>query len=158
MDQLADLLGIDLSSPEMVRADHLAQEDQRLMDELVKVRVDRGISQRDVARIMGVSQPRVCQFEASGSNPRLSTIRRYAMAVGALIRHTVEPDHGQLFDGSWQTFVLKVSPAIGTRAAGTLHVVATSIHNTGAASFPTPDGIDGDGGPVVARQDFALAA
>lgn len=124
------------------------------MDELVKVRVDRGISQRDVARIMGVSQPRVCQFEASGSNPRLSTIRRYAMAVGALIRHTVELTMGNCSMGVGRlSYSRSAQPSGHDRPA---HCMSWRRAFTTPAppAFPTPDGIDGDGGPVVAREDL----
>jgi len=156
MEQLAEMLGIDLSSPEMVRADFLAHGDMNLLTELVKVRKERDLRQKDVAQLMGVSQPSVAQFEASGSNPRLSTIRRYAMAVGALIRHQVEADNGQLMDGRWQRLSVAGEPAVASSSAAyTVLISADTIHNTGAARFqgvgPTSQG-------VAERFGFALAA
>jgi transcriptional regulator with XRE-family HTH domain len=38
---------------------------------------------------MGVTQPSVAAFEREDSNPTLSTIRRYALAVGARISYQV---------------------------------------------------------------------
>ncbi|MBB1516004.1 helix-turn-helix transcriptional regulator [Tessaracoccus sp. MC1679] len=98
MSTLDELLGLDPTSPEALRADLLVENDQELLDALVRVRKDRGLSQADVAKILGVKQPTVADFEAHDSNPTLSRIRRYAHAVGALISHRVELDSGQLLD------------------------------------------------------------
>ena len=98
MSTLDELLGLDPTSPEALRADLLAENDQELLDALVRVRRDRGLSQADVAKVMGVKQPTIADFEAHDSNPTLSRIRRYAHAVGALVSHRVELDSGQLLD------------------------------------------------------------
>lgn len=98
MNTLDELLGLDPASPEALRADLLAENDQALLDALVQVRIDRGLTQAQVAAIMGVKQPSIADFEAHDSNPTLSRIRRYAHAVGALIAHKVEVDSGQLLD------------------------------------------------------------
>ena len=98
MSTLDELLGLDPTSPEVLRADLLTENDRRLLDDLVRVRKERGLSQSDVAAQLGVKQPTVADFEAYDSNPTLSRIRRYAHAVGALISHRVELDSGQLLD------------------------------------------------------------
>ena len=98
MSTLDELLGLDPMSPEVQRADLLAENDQQLLDALVQVRRERGFTQAQVAESMGVKQPTVADFEAHDSNPTLSRIRRYAHAVGALISHRVELDSGQLLD------------------------------------------------------------
>lgn len=98
MSTLDELLGMNPTSPGVLRADLLAENDQRLLDALVRVRKERGLSQAAVASAMGVKQPTVADFEAHDSNPTLSRIRRYAHAVGALISHRVELDSGQLLD------------------------------------------------------------
>ncbi len=96
MGMVAELLGVDLDSPEMRRAEILAANDRRLLAELVRIRQARGLSQAAVGEIMGVTQPTVAAFEAYDSNPRLSSIRRYAHAVGALVHHRVEADPATL--------------------------------------------------------------
>lgn len=98
MSTLDELLGLDPTSPEALRADLLAEHDQQLLDALVRVRKERGLSQAQVATVMGVKQPTIADFEAHDSNPTLARIRRYAHAVGALISHRVELDSGQLLD------------------------------------------------------------
>lgn len=98
MSTLEDLLGIDPDSPEIRRTTHLAEADYALISRLVRLRGAQGLSQADVAQRMGVTQSTVCTFERMDNDPRLSTIRRYAHAVEALIRHDVELDTGQLLD------------------------------------------------------------
>lgn len=113
MDTLEEMFGIDPESPEAQRADFLVDSDMRMLDKLVQIRRERGLTQAQVGAIMGVSQPTVAEFEATGSNPRLSTIRRYAQAVEALVRHEVEPDRGQA--ASWSEIVIDTPATIRAR-------------------------------------------
>jgi predicted transcriptional regulator len=53
-----------------------------LADDLVSRRVKLGLTQTEVAARMGTSQSAVARFEAGGSDVRLSTIERYAEAIG----------------------------------------------------------------------------
>lgn len=67
-----------------------AEELHRLLDSLVGLRQAQKLSQTTVARRMGVRQPTVSGFETEGSDPRLSTLQRYARAVEARLRLAVE--------------------------------------------------------------------
>ena len=62
--------------------DEVAERRQALRAELVARRVARGLSQTDVAAHMGTSQSSVARFEGSAGDLRLSTLERYAAAVG----------------------------------------------------------------------------
>lgn len=75
-----------------VLADSLVDSHDKLMEDLVLMRKRHRLTQDIVAERMGVSQPTVAAFERYDANPTLSTIRRYALAVGASLTHTVE-DH-----------------------------------------------------------------
>lgn len=55
---------------------------RELLAELVAYRHSVGLSQADVAQRMGTSQPAVARLEAGGVDARLSTLERYALAVG----------------------------------------------------------------------------
>lgn len=99
MSRIEDLLAIDPSSAEDIRAVELALSDYRLLRDLIKVRKDRRLSQDDLAVILGISQPSVAAFERVDADPKLSTIRRYALAVGAAIDHQVVKDGDQLWSG-----------------------------------------------------------
>lgn len=89
MGALDDLLGLDPTAPEVLRAEQLATHDRVLIRDLVALRKYRNLSQADVARLLGISQPSVAAFEAHDSNPTLAKIRRYAQAIGAVIEHRV---------------------------------------------------------------------
>ncbi|MBF4463457.1 helix-turn-helix transcriptional regulator [Rathayibacter sp. VKM Ac-2878] len=73
----------------------MADGDYRLIFDLVKVRKRRGLRQRDVAEALGVSQQAVSKIEHYDSDPRLSTIRMYATAIGAVVSHDVRMDVDQ---------------------------------------------------------------
>ncbi|NKQ53325.1 helix-turn-helix transcriptional regulator [Amycolatopsis sp. K13G38] len=89
MDELDELLGFDESNPQQVLARDLTEEDYKWVRELVELRKRRGLSQTELGRLMGRTQSVVSDIESMTSDPRLSTLRRYALAVGAHIRHEV---------------------------------------------------------------------
>ncbi len=73
------------------RADALVEALEDLKFDLVELREKR-MTQKDVAERMGMSQSAVSQFERYDSNPTLTTLRRYALAVGARLRIEVVDD------------------------------------------------------------------
>ncbi|OLT21163.1 hypothetical protein BJF81_15680 [Ornithinimicrobium sp. CNJ-824] len=91
------------------RAEALADWHTELMEGLVELRERHGLTQDDVAKRMGVSQPAVSQLERAEANPTLLSVRRYALAVGARLRTEVisdlEPVHVAQPEGSrsWTT-------------------------------------------------------
>ena len=64
----------------------LATRRRELVSELVKARQEHGLSQTEVAARMGTSQSAVARLERGDLDVRLSTLERYAAAVG----HTVD--------------------------------------------------------------------
>ncbi|MEV5412809.1 helix-turn-helix transcriptional regulator [Thermopolyspora sp. NPDC052614] len=86
---VAELLGIDLDDPEVQRENAAIERDMRLIETLVGIRRQRGMTQAEVAERMGHSEPAVSGFERLGGDPHLSTIRRYALAIGVDVLHTV---------------------------------------------------------------------
>lgn len=74
------------------RSDSLVDDHDRLLRGLVEHRREHHLSQETVAERMGVSQPTVAAFERYDANPTLSTIRRYALAVGVRLRTEVTDD------------------------------------------------------------------
>lgn len=83
------------------RAKALALSDMRLLRALVDLRRSRGLTQAQVAEALGVSQQAVSAFEQLQADPRMSTVRQYAHAVGALIGHEVRLDSGAPDDLEW---------------------------------------------------------
>ncbi|WP_051033655.1 helix-turn-helix transcriptional regulator [Rhodococcus sp. JVH1] len=93
-EDLARDLGIDLDDPEEQLARDLAEADDNLLEDLVALRHRRGLKQQDIADAIGRHKSSVSNFERLGADPHMSTIRRYAAAVGARVRHIVEPVDG----------------------------------------------------------------
>lgn len=85
-DELDTYVGRALQDPGFRAAYEDAEERHRILDKLVALRRHRGLSQRGVADRMGVRQPTVSGFETEDSDPRLSTLQRYARAVEATLR------------------------------------------------------------------------
>ena len=86
-----ELLGEDPDASGHRHARSLVAADRALVRDLVTVRERGGMTQADVARAMGTDQASVSRFESGHSDAHLSTVRRYAKAVGAHIRHEVVP-------------------------------------------------------------------
>ena len=82
-DELDAHVADSMKDPEFRAAS--ADFDRRvgLIETLVKLRKEVGLTQAQLARRMGVGQSTVSGFETEGSDPRLSTVQRYARAVEA---------------------------------------------------------------------------
>ena len=63
----------------------MAARRRALADDLAARRVALGLTQTEVAARMGTSQSAVARMETGGSDLRLSTVERYAAAVGAIV-------------------------------------------------------------------------
>jgi len=75
-----------LSNPE-VRIEYDDLEDEfSVFDELLRARMSAGLTQSEVAEIMGTKTPAIARLESGGGrkqhSPSLSTLRKYAEAVG----------------------------------------------------------------------------
>lgn len=80
---------VELSPLDQV-ALHNANSSADLILKLIAVREAAGLTQAQVGARMGVSQPSIASFEAYYNDPKLSTIKRYALALGAKITFEVE--------------------------------------------------------------------
>ncbi|MED7954332.1 MULTISPECIES: helix-turn-helix transcriptional regulator [unclassified Streptomyces] len=87
---LHDLLGIDPDDPRTAAALDDATAYAELIETLVVARRKCGLTQRDVAELMGTSQSTVSEFERAGGDARYSTLQRYARAVGARLHTLVD--------------------------------------------------------------------
>ena len=57
-------------------------ESEKLGNNLKKIRTEKGLSQVDIARELGVSRGFVSNIESGKRNPTLSTLTRLATALG----------------------------------------------------------------------------
>jgi transcriptional regulator with XRE-family HTH domain len=125
------------------RAKVLAREDRQMKSDLIRLRQDAGLTQKQVAKLMGITQQAINKLERYDSDPKLSTLRRYANAVGALVAHEVVPDVGQSI---W----LAAAPRWEGAIAFSTHSARPSIGGTRANS--TSNAWTG-----ATKRDFALA-
>lgn len=89
-DALLAELGLDPHDVNVRLAMDLAQENHDLIIDLIRLRREQGLTQIDIAERLGVTQSSISGFERAGNDPRLSTLRRYAQAIGVRVTHSCE--------------------------------------------------------------------
>jgi predicted transcriptional regulator len=62
-----------------------------LIEELVRARRESELSQTEIAARMGTSQSAVARLESGALDARLSTVERYAAALGRSVEWQVRP-------------------------------------------------------------------
>jgi transcriptional regulator with XRE-family HTH domain len=92
--ELDVLLGINVDDPTQQLAIQLVEADANLLSELVDARKAAGLSRADVADRMGIRPKDVGELESMGSDPCMSTLRRYALAIGVNVKHHVDSSGG----------------------------------------------------------------
>jgi predicted transcriptional regulator len=68
-----------------------AERRRELIDELARARREGDLSQTEIAARMGTSQSAVARLESGDLDARLSTVERYAAAVGRSVEWQVRP-------------------------------------------------------------------
>ncbi len=68
----------------------MAQRRRQLLADLAEQRRTAGLSQTEVAARMGTSQSSVARLEAGLADVRVSTLERYAAAIGAQLGWRLE--------------------------------------------------------------------
>ena len=64
---------------------------RELIDELVRARQESELSQTEIAARMGTSQSAVARLESGDLDARLSTLERYAAALGQTVDWQIRP-------------------------------------------------------------------
>ena len=83
-DQLADEQLFTLFREQIDRDDDLLRD-------LVALRRELGLSQSELAHLMETDQGYLSRLENGALNPRVRTLREYAVALGVEIHHTLRP-------------------------------------------------------------------
>lgn len=92
-DSLEKLLGIDMTDPVQQLACQLVEDHQTMISNLVRWGtrdIPNAPTVEQKAYRMGVTPYEVVCFESGATDPTLSMIRRYALAVGLEIHSKVE--------------------------------------------------------------------
>lgn len=82
---LISLLGLDENDPKVAAGKKVAAQLADTVEKLFRARRDCGLTQAEVAERMETTQSAVSNFERIGGDPKLSTILRYAHAIGAQV-------------------------------------------------------------------------
>ena len=77
-------------NPEYKAAYDALEQEFAIANALIQARSEAGLTQKDVAEILWVSQPAVARME-SGKNISIKAIARYAKAVGRPINLSILP-------------------------------------------------------------------
>ncbi|QLB19137.1 helix-turn-helix domain-containing protein [Mannheimia granulomatis] len=95
MSKLTTLDGFIAELPKE-RQDKIHQMTEELILEagLSMLREDLDISQKELAKALGVSQPAVVQMEQRGNDIKLSTLKRYVEAMGGKLSLAVQMPTG----------------------------------------------------------------
>ena len=78
------------NDPELRLRVAAALERRKLARQLADCRRHAGLTQTQIADLMGTSQGQVARFE-SGADTRLSTVARYAAALGVSVAWSIQP-------------------------------------------------------------------
>lgn len=64
---------------------------EKLLNTLINLRLDADISQRKLAKLMETSQSAISELERNKTDPRISTLQRYARALGYEVKIEFAP-------------------------------------------------------------------
>lgn len=84
-----ELLGFDENDPRDRLAEYIVASDEQMIVDLVSRRKALRLTQDDVAARMGIDKSGVSRIESGLRDLQLSTLRRYAMAINAVVVHDV---------------------------------------------------------------------
>lgn len=69
-----------------------------LASNVYRLRKHRGLTQEQLAKAVGVRQPRIAEVERGDANPRLDTLAKLARALGVPVAALLDPDHTDRVD------------------------------------------------------------
>lgn len=72
-----------------------AADIEAVMRELKALRESKGISQREIAEVMGLTQGNYSRLERGEYVPKMSTLQVWARALGQKVVFHVQPDTGE---------------------------------------------------------------
>lgn len=82
MSKWEDLEKKLLADPEVKREYDKLQPRYLLISQLIKARIKKGISQKELAKRIGTKQSAIARFESGNVNPSLEFLQKIAIAMG----------------------------------------------------------------------------
>jgi len=90
-DELDEFVAEASTNPVFAAALDQARRRRRVLTELARLRVAAGLTRTVVAARMGTSEAAVARLESGSTDPRLSSVERFAAAIGVELDITVRP-------------------------------------------------------------------
>lgn len=80
-----------LAEPAVRKEYEELNEEFSIIQALIEARLQAGLSQADIAELMGTKAPAVCRIESTEHSPTIRTLRKYAAAVGCRLEIKLFP-------------------------------------------------------------------
>ena len=80
-----------LNNPEFVKEYDALETEYKLAATLIRLRLAKGLTQEDLAKLLNTKQESIARLESGGSLPSLSTMKKIADALGADLEINLRP-------------------------------------------------------------------
>lgn len=88
-----------LKDPEFRKEYEALKPEYELASALIRLRLEKGLTQEQLAKILNTKQESIARLESGGSLPSLSTVRKVADALDAEVEINLRPKHHSAKDG-----------------------------------------------------------
>jgi transcriptional regulator with XRE-family HTH domain len=82
-----------MKNPEFVREYNALEPEYKLAAALIRLRLAKGLTQEDLAKMLNTKQESIARLENGGSLPSLSTMKKLAEALDADLEINLRPKH-----------------------------------------------------------------
>jgi transcriptional regulator with XRE-family HTH domain len=133
-----------LEDPEFLGHFRDAQIRSELLGQLVEARNAVRLTQAQIASAMGTTQSAISELESGATDPRLSTLQRYARAVGSEVHASLKATGVQeLFESFYSQTALMLGPlgeaaAALAPASSTIEGTFIAVRNSGLLAGDVP--------------------
>jgi len=82
-----------MQNPEFVGEYNTLEPEYKLAAALIRLRLAKGLTQEDLAKMLNTKQESIARLENGGSLPSLSTMKKLAEALDAELEINLRPKH-----------------------------------------------------------------
>ena len=95
MARISDMHKKWMKEPKYRKAYQALEEEFVLASAVIEARNRAGLTQQELARKMGTTQPVVARLESGGTRPSMRTLERLAKATGSRLLISFQPREGK---------------------------------------------------------------
>ena len=99
MARISDMHKKWMKEPKYRKAYEALEEEFVLASAVIEARSRAGLTQQELARRMGTTQPVVARLESGGTRPSMRTLERLAKATGSRLLISFQPRDGKRLAG-----------------------------------------------------------